>query len=290
MIGIIFRSIWRLVVLSLGIGLSYLVFVTFPILNRRLPGFFVLLIFYVLIAYFALPALIRTWRLIIRADHIPLYATTPDGIPSDPVNIAIVAHSRRQFVNTMKKAGWYTADKTTFKTALRELYAIALDKPYPNAPFSRLFLFNRVFDIGFQIPYGKNLSPRHRHHVRFWQLIDLESTDDDKHFRFWFKHFRKFMRREKTVWIGAAIDDTSAFGIRWYNLQVTHSTHPLHYREREYLVETLEQIGAVKNVSEVKAGNPFQFGGQQFGSSFVSDGRLKIVEIKRSKPIVRAKD
>jgi hypothetical protein len=265
----------------LGIGLTYLAFVTFPILNRRLPVFFVLLIFYIAIAYFALPALIRTWRLIIRPDHIPLYATTPDGIPSDPVNIAIVANSRKQFIKTMEKAGWYKADRATFRTALRELYAILLDKPYPTAPFSPLFLFNRIFDIGFQLPYGKNLSPRNRHHVRFWQLIDLESKEDDKHFHFWFKHFRRFIGREKTVWIGAAIDDVNTFGIRWYNLQITHSTHPLHHRERDFLIQTLEDIGVVKKISEVKAGDPFQIHSQQIGQSFISDGRLSIVELKK---------
>jgi hypothetical protein len=276
-IGLVFRILWRLIVFSLGIGLSYLVYVTFPILNQRLPVFFVLLIFYIAIAYFAVPALFRTWRLIIRPDHIPLYATTSDGIPSDPVNIAIVANSRRQFVDIMKQAGWFVADKPSLRNKLREFYAIVFDQPYPTAPFSRLFLFNRTFDIGFQIPYGRNLSPRHRHHIRFWQLIDLELPEDDKHFRFWFKHFRRFMGREKTVWIGAAIDDANIFGVRWYNLQITHSIKEKHYHERDYLIDTLEKISAVKRISEVKAGDPFQIRGQQLGNSLVSDGRLSVV-------------
>ena len=283
MIGFLLRSIWRLVVLCLGIGLAYLVYVTFPILNNRLPVFFVLLIFYVAIAYFALPALIRTWRLLIRPNHIPLYATTPDGLPSDPVNIAIVANSRRQLITTMKKAGWHVADKATIKNTLREAYAIFFNKPYPTAPFSPLFLFNRTFDLGFQIPYGKNLSPRQRHHIRFWQLIDLETLEDDRHFRFWLKHFRHFIGREKTVWIGAAIDDTHSFGIRWYNLQITHGTHPLHYRERDFVIESLKHIEAVRNISEIKAGDPFQIHSQQLGHGFVSDGRLSIVELKKPK-------
>lgn len=279
-IGFIIRSIWRLIVLALGIGLTYLsVFVAFPFLNSEMPFFVALLLVYIGLAYFGLPALIRTWRLLIRPNHIPLYATTPDGLPSDPVNIAIVAKSRKEFITTMQKAGWYTADKATFKSALREAYAIVFNKPYPNAPFSPLFLFNRTFDLGFQIPYGKNGSPRHRHHVRFWQLIDLETPDDDAHFTFWFKHFRRFIGKHKTVWIGAAIDDTNIFGIRWYNLQITHSTHPLHYRERDYLIETLKKAKAIKNISEVKAGDPFQIRSQQFGNNFVCDGRLSIVEL-----------
>jgi len=261
--------------------------VTFPILNNKLPVLFVLIIFYVVIAYFLLPALLRTWRLLIRPDHIPLYATTADGLPSDPVNIAVIAHSRKELVRAMQKAGWYVADKVTFKSALRELYAIVFDKPYLTAPFSPLFLFNRTFDIGFELPYGSNMSPRHRHHIRFWQLIDLETPDDDKHFRFWFKHFRRFIGRNQTVWIGAAIDDINAFGIRWYNLQITHNTHPLHHQERDFVISSLKESGLVKSVSEVKAGEPLQFHSQQLGNRFVSDGRLSIVELK--KPTGRAK-
>lgn len=289
MIGFVIRTLWRLLVLALGIVLTYFVaFVAFPVLNSELPLYLVLLVLYIGVAYFGMPTLIRTWRLIIRPNHIPLYATTPDGIPSDPVNIAVVAKSRRQFISTMKKAGWYTADKATLRTALREAYAILFDKPYPNAPFSPLYLFNRTFDVGFQIPYGESGSPRHRHHVRFWQLIDLETPSDDEHFKFWAKHFRRFIGREKTIWIGAAIDDTNIYAIRWYNLQITHNTHPLHYRERDYLIKTLREADSVKSVSEVKAGDPFQIQSQQIGRRFVCDGRLSIVELK-SPAIARAK-
>jgi hypothetical protein len=282
-IGFLLRSIWRLIVLALGVALAYSVFVLFPFLDRQIPFFFALLIFYIGIAYFALPALIRTWRLIIRPNHIPLYATTPDGIPSDPVNLAIVASSRKELIEAMTRAGWFVAERATLRTALREAYAILFDKPYPNAPFSPLFLFNRTFDIGFELPYGKNGSPRQRHHVRFWQMIDLESKEDDAHFRFWFKHFRRFIGRDKTVWIGAAIDDVNVFGIRWYNLQITHNTHPLHYRERDFLIKSLRDSGAIRSVTEVRAGDPFHIRSQQVGNSYVSDGRLSIVELKKNR-------
>lgn len=281
MIGFLFRTVWRLIILALGVALAYAsAFVAFPYLDSELPFFIALLILYIGLAYFGLPALIRTWRLIIRPNHIPLYVTTPDGLPSDPVNIAVVAKSRKEFITKMKKAGWYQADKATLKNALREAYAIVFDKPYPTAPFSPLFLFNRTFDLGFQIPYGENKSPRHRHHVRFWQLIDLETPDDDAHFKFWAKHFRRFIKREKTVWIGAAIDDVNVFGIRWYNLQITHNTHPLHHHERDFLIDSLKKAKAIKSTSEIKAGDPFQIRSQQLGSRFVCDGRLTIIELK----------
>jgi hypothetical protein len=77
------------------------------------------------------------------------------------------------------------------------------------------------------------------------------------------------------------MDDTSPYGIRWYNLQVTHRTHPKHHRERDLIIDSLKDSGQVKAVSEVKAGEPFEMRSQQIGNSFVSDGKLKIVELGR---------
>ncbi len=280
MIGFVIRSIWRFIILLLGIYLAYFsAFVLFPYLDKRLPFFIAVVLVYIGLAYFGLPALIRTLRLVVRGNHIPLYATTTDGLPSDPVNIAVVAKSRRHFVQQMKQAGWYVAEKATLRNTMREGYAILFDKPYPTAPFSPMYLFNRTFDIGFQIPHGENQSPRHRHHVRFWQLVNRRQ--DHGHFRFWARHFRRFIKREETIWIGAATDDLNPFGIRWYNLQITHSTHPLHHRERDFLISTLQENGSIKNVSEVRAGDPFEIRSQQIGVSFVSDGRLSIVELKK---------
>ena len=43
-----------------------------------------------------------------------------------------------------------------------------LNRPYPSAPFSTLYLFNRGQDVGFQRSIDD--SPRKRHHVRFWGI------------------------------------------------------------------------------------------------------------------------
>jgi hypothetical protein len=279
MVQFVLRTLWRLVVLGVGIGLAYLVvFVLFPYLDQRLPIFFALLVAYIALAYFALPAVLRTWRLFIRPDHIPLYVTTRDGIPSDPVNIAVVTRSRHHYIKVMKKAGWAGADKENLRNSIRAGWAMAWNKPYSTAPLSSLFLFNRPFDVGFQIVYGKNGSPRHRHHVRFWQLID--KRQDHGHFRFWARHFRRFIGREKTIWIGAATDDNSVYGIRWFNLQPTHRSHPEPQRERDLIIESLQKAGYVQSVSEVQAGQPFRMKAQSIGNNFICDGKLKIVELK----------
>lgn len=279
MIGLAIRLIWRFLVLALGIALAYVsAFVLFPFLDKRLPVFFALLLVYIAIAYFGLPALIRFWRVMIKPDHIPLYVTTRDGIPSDPVNIAVIAKSKHHLIRAMKQAGWTKSDPETLRNTIRSGWAMLWGNPYPAAPLSALYLFNRQFDVGFEIVYGKNNSPRHRHHVRFWQLV--QRRRDHGHFRFWARHFHRFIRRERTVWIGAATDDNSIYGIRWFNLQPTHRSHPEPQRERDYIVQTLTAAGKVRETSDVKAGKPFTMQAQSIGNNFICDGKLKIVELK----------
>lgn len=279
------RTLWRVIVLALVIGLAYVsTFVLLPFLDRRLPIFPAILIVYLIIAYVGIPIVIQAWRLVFKPNHIPRYVTSPDGWPVDPVNIAVVAKNKRQLVTYMRQAGWYTADKASVKNMMREAYALLFAKSYPTAPFSALYLFGRTFDVGFQIPYGKNGSPRHRHHVRFWQLIEKPHIDKNDHFTYWLERVRRFFGRKRTVWIGAAINDVKPFAIRWRNLQFTHGNDPDHTKERDLIIQSLQSAGLVKKVSTIKDGEPFKIRSQNLGRTFIADGNIKVVELKS--PIV----
>jgi hypothetical protein len=280
MFTFLLRTVWRVLVLLLGVILAYATaFVVFPFLDAQVPLAIAVLALYVFVAYFGIPALIRVWRIVFKPNHIPLYATTGDGWPSDPVNIAIIAKSKRHLIRAMKQAGWYTADKPKLINFAREAYAIFFDKPYPTAPFSSLYLFGRNADLGFQIPYGKNKSPRKRHHVRFWQL-GVERPDAHHHEAFWTKLLKRFFGQEKTVWIGAATDDVDIKGIRWRNLQITHSTHFEHHRERDYIIDTLKKESLVKSTYTVEAGKQFDVEGRDFDTHFIVDGNVRVVQLK----------
>lgn len=283
----LWRTLWRLLVLFLVIGLTYVsTFILLPFLDKRLPIFPTILILYLILAYVGIPIIIRVWRIVFKPNHIARYVTTPDGWPADPVNIAIVAKNKRQLISCMRSAGWHTADPSTFRNLMREAAAIILAKPYPTAPFSALYLFGRKFDIGFQIPYGKNGSPRHRHHVRFWQLIEKPNIDKSNHFSYWLERVRRFFGRKRTVWIGAAIDDTSPTGVRWRNLQITHQNDAEHTKERDLIIQTLRETGHVRRVNTIRDGAPFKMRSQNIGRSFIVDGNIKVVELKP--PIVKA--
>lgn len=274
---------WRLCTAALVVGLALLTtFIFFPYLDKRMPIFPALLVAYALVAYGFLPFIVRFWRLIMKPNHIPRFVTTRDGWPADPINIAIIAKSRRHLIRTMKGAGWYTTDPSTFRNSLREGYAILFDKPYLTAPFSAFYLFGRKFDIGFQIAYGRNKSPRHRHHVRFWQLVEAPHTDKHDHFTYWFDRIKLIFGHKRTIWIGAAIDDVQPIGFRWRNLQLTHSTDSKHTKERDYIIDTLAEKGLIRSVEDIKDGEPFTMQSQNIGTSFVVDGYIKVVTLNHA--------
>lgn len=283
--GVMYRQLlriaWRILTALLVLSLAWITsFVLFPFFDRRMPLFPAALIAYMILAYIMLPFALRFWHVVFKPNHIPRYVTTPDGWPADPVNIAIISKNKRHFINTMKQAGWYQADKSTLRNSLREAYAIVTNQSYPTAPFSTLFLFGRPYDIGFQKPVDGKSIPRYRHHVRFWQLVDVPHVDTNNHFGYWLERLRKFFGRKRQVWIGAAVEDTRPTGVRWRNLQITHHNSHDHTKERDYIVATIQKTGQVKSIHTIKDGEPFKMRSQNIGTTFIVDGNIKVVELK----------
>ncbi len=158
---------------------------------------------------------------------------------------------------------------------------MVFDRPYPTAPFSRLYLFGRSQDLGFQIPVDH--SPRHRHHVRFWQ-VDARNNPSEaekwhQHHGFWRTLFKGFLRHKYSLWVGAAIFDSGPIAIRWRNGQLTHQVHPDANFERDFIIESLEQANVLKSITEIKAGEPYRGRGQTLGVTIISDGFVKLCEI-----------
>lgn len=283
MIRVYLRSLWRLFILLIGFTLVWFtIFEVFPYADIRLPLFVVFLLIYAGFAYIIIPTLIRVLRLFDKPDHIPLYAITPDGWPSDPVNISIITTSKEQLVTAMERAGWHVADESTLKNNIRAAYAMLFNHPYPTMPFSQLYLFGRPFDIGFEKPTDERMSPRSRHHVRFWRLEEPEDEKHYHHFDFWHKKVKHLLGIEKEIWIGAAIKDTNIFGIRWRSGSITHQISVDVDAERDLIISDLSKARQVKTVDIVPAGKPFSFRGQtiQRGGPLICDGTLNVVELR----------
>ncbi len=279
----ILRVAWRVLTIMLVLILaSTTTFWLFPYLDRRLPVFPAVLLAYAVLAYILLPLASRFWRVVFRPDHIPRYVTTSDGWPADPVNIAFVVKDKQHLRRAMKRASWYEADPLTLKNMVREAYAIVANTMYLTAPFSKLYLFGRKFDIGFQQPIKGKAAPRHRHHMRLWQVTEQPDIDTHDHFAYWMKRLKHFFDKKQSVWIGAAIEDIDPIALQWRNLQVTHKNSHLHEKERDYIVSTLRDAGLVKSVHVIKDGESFTMRSQNIGTSFIVDGNILVVELKRS--------
>ncbi|MEO5950251.1 MAG: LssY C-terminal domain-containing protein [Candidatus Saccharimonadales bacterium] len=277
----VLHTLWRLLVGGLVIILAYVTFfLLYPYLDNHLPFLIVLIVLYLWLAYVGIPVLVRIWRSVFKPSRLPVYATTGDGWSSDPVNIAIVCKSKNQLIKNMHKAGWSVADKATLSSTFRTILSMILRKSYATAPFTNLYLFGRAHDIGFQIESGEQPSPRHRHHIRFWQLQTKDSPDKYGHTTFWNKILSIFTKRQQEIWIGAATYDSRSIAFRIQNLQVTHQIDDETDKERDFVVNSLKNKGLIKRLETITAGEPLEFRGQTFGVTIVTDGTLKVAELK----------
>jgi hypothetical protein len=281
MIGTLLRLLWRVFVGVVAAALAYeTVFLFYPYLRHHLPFLVDIMLLYILIAYFGIPFLVRLWHLVLRPRHLPLYVTSGDGWSSDPVNVAIVCKNQRQLERAMQKAGWFAADKATPKNTLRFAYAMVFKRPYPTAPFSKLYLFGRYQDLGFQIQTGTPPTPWHRHHIRFWQLLPDDPNKPHQHVTFWQNIFKLFTERKRQIWIGAATHDVGPFALRIRNLQLTHKIDEHTEIERDFVISTLSDAGLIQRCETIPAGEPLKFRGQTFGVNIVTDGKLQVLELK----------
>jgi LssY C-terminus len=243
------RFLRRCLVFGLGVlSVWLIVFVVFRIADNRLPWILAVAATYGLAAYVILPRVVRMSLKILKRKRVPRYTVTGDGLPGDPVNLALIG-SLAQLQNAFADSGWSSADKLNLASSLRMVRAFLTNSPYPTAPFSTLYLFGRGQDFGFQKPIGD--SPRKRHHVRFWALgldeaqATLGSTD------FWFNTDRPALDRP-VVWVGAGTKDTG-ISLTSLTFQVTHATASDTNLERDFIMDELKKSGVIGDVTIYQA-------------------------------------
>jgi hypothetical protein len=212
----------------------------------------VALLAYLAVAYLLLPAL---WK---RYSHkhpsledIPGVTHTADGIPADPINVALIG-TRAEVMKIMLAAKWYPADKLTLRSCLEITGASVFKRKYDDAPVSSEFLFGRKQDLAFEQAVGDN--PRHRHHVRFWES---DKRDPDG----------------RPVWLGAAIFDKRV-GLSRTTGQITHETAPDIDAERDKLFEDLQQTGDLAEFIIVPGFHKIREGRNGEGNPWHTDGDL----------------
>jgi len=128
-----------------------------------------LVLAYAFLAYLALPALWTHHEHQKGLADLPMVTRTAQGIPGDPINVGLVGDNR-DVLCAMQAAGWYPADPVTLRSSIEIAGSVLLDRPYRDAPVSPLFYLDRREDLAFEKPDGR--SADHRHHVRFWKVLD----------------------------------------------------------------------------------------------------------------------
>jgi hypothetical protein len=245
--------IQRLLVLLLGVVTVWAIaFVFFDVADRRLPLVLALAATYGFAAYIILPRAIRLGLRVLGRGHVPSYTTTGDGLPGDPVNLALMG-TKAELRSAFAAAGWNEADKLGLVSSWRMAVSFVLDRPYPTAPFSTLYLFGRGQDAGFQRAIGD--SPRKRHHVRFWGLPVDRAAQLLENAAFW-SHDEPPAEGETVIWIGAGTRDTNS--------------------ERDYIMGELTRVGVIGPVRTQNAGERLGIGKV---NRYVTDGEVAVAAL-----------
>jgi hypothetical protein len=272
-VRLLIRTLQRLAILGLGVLTVWLVvFVVFDFAEQWLPWLIAVAATYALAAYVILPYAVRMGLKILLRKHVPRFTVTGDGLPGDPVNLALIG-TREELKSAFAAAGWTEADPLGLSSSWRMVRSFVLDEPYPAAPFSTLYLFGRGQDLGFQLPIGA--SPRKRHHVRFWAkdpaAIEADPTTSD----FWLNADRP-PAGARVLWVGAATKDTG-FALTRLTFQVTHATDADTDAERTFLMRVLERCGAIGKPELYHAGERLAAGSV---NHYVADGEVAVAELK----------
>lgn len=227
-------------------------------LKRAALGLLGVILLYLFVAYVLLP---MAWSR--YAHHHPAWADAPrithtgDGIPGDPLNVALVG-TEVEVKKIMLAAGWYPADPLTLKSCLEIAEASVFQRPYQDAPVSNLFLFGRKQDLAFEKPVGAD--PRKRHHVRFWRWAQRSPTG-------------------RPVWFGSVTYDERV-GVSYTTGQITHHIGPDLDAERAFLIQDLQRTGALAEVYTSEGFHQQHAGRNGGGDPWHTDGNLAVAVIR----------
>ncbi len=214
---------------------------------------------YLLIAYLILPLL---WREHERGHHpaldtAPKVTTNAQGIPGDPINVALVG-SRPELIGALLAAGWRPADPITLRSSLEIAESVIFDRPDPDAPVSSLYLFGRPQDLAFERDVGS--SADRRHHVRWWK-----SDQPDE--------------QGRPLWLGDATFDADS-GLSHLTGQITHHIAPDIDAERDALIAGLAKAGQLEGQYDWPGVGATQDGRNAEGDRYETDGLMMVGVLK----------
>jgi hypothetical protein len=216
----------------------------------------IILVAYGVLAYIVLPLTWRHYEHQKKLAGLTMLTRTRQDIPGDAINVGLVG-AGEDVLCAMHAAAWYPADPITWRSSLKIVGSVALDRPYRDAPVSNLFYQGRREDLAFEKPDGQ--SADRRHHVRFWQVLDRGEEG-------------------RPVWLGAVTFDRDV-GLSRYTGQVTHHIAPDIDAERNGLIDDLKAAKVVLAVYEVTGIGPTLNARNGEGDRYYTDGEIKIARL-----------
>ena len=268
---LLIRAFQRLLILGLGVLSVWLIVDVFHFVDRRLPWILALGLTYGIAAYVILPRAVRMGLKVVQRRRMPRYTVTGDGLPGDPVNLALIGNLE-QLRGAFAQAGWLEADRLGLASSWRMVRAFVLNRPYPTAPFSTLYLFGRGQDIGFQQAIDN--SPRKRHHVRFWAMSVARAQQTVGTPGLWLNADRP-PDDERVLWVGAGTRDTG-FSLTRLTFQVTHATDADTNAERDYIVAELTRNRVIGDVTSYRSGDDV---GTSRVNRYIADGDVAVATL-----------
>ncbi len=266
------RFLQRLLIVGLGIFSVWLiVFVVFETADRRLPWILAVGVTYGFAAYIILPRAIRLGLKILQRKRVPSYTITGDGLPGDPVNVALIG-TLQQVRSAFESLGWSEADQLGLASSWGMIRSFVFNSPYPTAPFSTLYLFGRGQDIGFQKAIDN--SPRKRHHVRFWALSLARAQDTWGAAGFWLNTARP-PDNERVLWVGAGTRDTG-LSLTRLTFQITHATDSDTNAERDYIIAELRRNRSIEAVKVYQSGQDLL---TDRVNHYITDGEIALASL-----------
>lgn len=259
-----------MLIFGLGVLCVWLIVFVFRLTDRRLPTILALAATYGIAAYIILPRAVRMGLKILQRKRVPRYTVTGDGLPGDPVNLVLIG-TLQQLRAAFAVAGWSEADRLGLASSWRMARAFVLNKPYPTAPFSTLYLYGRGQDIGLQKAIDN--SPRRRHHVRFWAVSPARAEATVGTASFWLNTDRP-PHDAHAYWVGAATKDTG-LSLTRLTFQITHATDADTDSERDFIIAELQSKRVVGDVSTYRSGRPLP----AHVNRYITDGEVTVANL-----------
>ena len=192
-----------------------------------------------------------------QLDSIPIRVQDKDGNLGDRTNFIILG-SEQQVRKGLEDAGWVTVDRSVKDTILTGGLAVLNKKAYVTIPMSELYLFDRPQDFGYAQADPLRVVAS-RHHFRIWKA--------------------PFTAGGATVWVGAGTHDIG-FDKDQRTGGVTHKIDPDTDKEREYIGNSLKEVGAAVKLEYLTPANPLTTAKTAHGEEFHSDGRTLLIYLR----------